>query len=232
MQKEAPNGCNLCYMVYYTIVNFVFTKNDIFRILFIAFTKSYRQNQARKICAYTSKCRIFTGLAMLRKSIFIIGAGLCLAGQAYAAEHIVEVVTDYDNMRMYFQPKTLIIQPGDTVTWVNKFDEDHNMVTYPDGYPRDAKGFQSPYLSKAGDKWSHTFTVTGTYEYHCIPHVFMGMHGTIVAGRISDPDDYHLPTPEEMIAYRTELLRFFDEEDFEYAPHYVRAKQHTKKAKE
>lgn len=144
---------------------------------------------------------------------------------AAAAEHTVRVVTDYENMRMYFDPLNLTIEPGDTVTWVNQDTEDHNMVTFPDGYPKGGKGFKSPYLAKQGDKWSHTFSTPGTYSYHCIPHLFMGMRGNVIVGWASAPDDYHNPSPEEVSAYREELLRFFDQEDFEHAPDYVRAKR-------
>lgn len=147
------------------------------------------------------------------------------APATHAAEHFVKVVTDYENMRMYFDPLNLTIDPGDTVTWVNQDQEDHNVVTFPDGYPKGAKGFRSPYLSKKDDKWSHTFDVAGTYNYHCIPHLFMGMRGNITVGWASAPDDYNVPTPEEVASYREELLRFFDQEDFEHAPDYVRAKR-------
>ena len=41
----------------------------------------------------------------------------------------------------------------------------------------------------------------------------------------SAPDDYHIPSAEEVAKYRDELLQFFDEEDFEHAPEYVRAKK-------
>ncbi|TKX52502.1 halocyanin, partial [Halorubrum sp. SS7] len=31
-----------------------------------------------------------------------------------------------------------------------------------------------------GDRFDHTFTVPGTYEYVCIPHRKAGMFGTVV----------------------------------------------------
>jgi plastocyanin len=106
---------------------------------------------------------------MLR--IITVGVGLVLGlcQTAYAdgpKTHIVKVVSDYVNLRMSFKPKTLLIQPGDTVTWVNEAAEDHNIVSYPDGFPKGAKPFSGPFLKKSGEKWSHTFTAKGTYEYH------------------------------------------------------------------
>ena len=53
-------------------------------------------------------------------------------------EHVVRVVTDLDNFRMYFSPKHLEIKPGDTVTWVNEAAVDHNVMVYPDGFPAGA----------------------------------------------------------------------------------------------
>ena len=54
--------------------------------------------------------------------------GFCQSAQAEGPkEHIVRVVSDYDNLRMSFKPKTLFIKPGDTVTWVNEAAEDHNI---------------------------------------------------------------------------------------------------------
>lgn len=158
-------------------------------------------------------------------TLFCAGLVLAISAPAMAKEYTVKVVTDYENMRMYFEPLNLTIEPGDTVTWVNQDEEDHNMVTFPDGHPKGSKGFRSPYLSKKGEKWSQEFTVPGTYSYHCIPHLFMGMRGNIVVGWASAPDDYHIPTADEVAEYRTELLRFFDQEDFEHAPDYVRAKR-------
>ena len=74
-------------------------------------------------------------------------------------EHIVHVVSDYDNLRMYFKPKMLHVEPGNTVTWINEVEEDHNVVSYPDGYPKGAKPMNSPFLHKAGERWSFTFPV-------------------------------------------------------------------------
>ncbi len=141
------------------------------------------------------------------------------AGQAAASdapkEHVVKVVSDLDNFRMYFSPKHLEIRPGDTVTWVNEASIDHNVMTYPDGFPAGAEGFESPFLSTAGEIWSHRFTTEGTYEYHCLPHLIMGMHGTVVVGAPSKNSDFHQPSAKEVAAYRDRLLEYFDQEDIE-----------------
>jgi pseudoazurin len=147
---------------------------------------------------------------------------LSLSTNIFAKEHMVKVITDYDTASMIFTPKVLNIRPGDTVTWVNQEHESHNMMTYPDGFPKGAKGFKSPYLERKGDKWSYTFSQQGTYEYHCQPHVLMGMRGTIIVGASSKPGEFHVPTSQELRDYRQSMLELFDESQYQYKPKYVR----------
>ena len=139
------------------------------------------------------------------------------------AHHVVEVVTDADNLRMYFNPKILLIEPGDTVTWKNLFKEDHNVVTYPDGFPKGSEGLNSPFFKESGDSWSHTFAVEGTYDYHCIPHILLGMHGSIVVGKPSKDTDYHIPNRDEVAAYRNRLIEYFDNVEMEEMPDNIRS---------
>ena len=132
-----------------------------------------------------------------------------------AADHVIRIVSDYENLRMNFDPKYLLVEPGDRVTWINEADEEHNVITYPDGYPRGADALRSPIMTRAGEQWSYEFEVSGTYEYHCIPHLPMGMHGLIIVGRASGNDEFHEPTPDEIAAYRRLMLEWFDDEDLE-----------------
>ncbi len=143
-------------------------------------------------------------------------------------EHIVEIISDYDNLRMYFKPKLITIAPGDKVTWVNREAEDHNIVSYPDGFPKGASPVESPYLKEKGEKWSYTFKVVGTYDYHCIPHLLMGMHGRVIVSRPSTVEEFHEPTQSEMLAYNKKLRAFFDEEEFAYKTRKQRQKDKKK----
>ncbi len=70
-----------------------------------------------------------------------------------------------------FEPKTLAIQPGATVTWVNRGQHVHT-VTFDVG--RDS-GDLPP-----GGSFSATFPYAGTYHYHCRHH--KDMTGTVVVG--------------------------------------------------
>ncbi len=139
-----------------------------------------------------------------------------------AKDHIVEVITDNENGITAFRPKFLQIEEGDTVTWVNALDDLHNVITYPDGFPAGSKGFESPYLENKGESWSYTFDTAGTYQYHCIPHVLMGMRGTITVSTPTSPDKFHRPTKDEIVTYRNKLLEFFDSDDFGIMPDAVK----------
>lgn len=151
-----------------------------------------------------------------------ISLSLLLVSVAVSAEdHIVEVITDNELGVVSFSPKHIKIKAGDTVTWVNKMDDLHNIITYPDGYPQGASGFSSPYLETAGETWSYTFNEKGTFQYHCIPHIFMGMRGTVVVDEATPEGGFNKPTMAEVAAYRDELLAFFDAEDLGYMPNRV-----------
>jgi plastocyanin len=147
-------------------------------------------------------------------AIRLAAAAMLASGAAVAGEnHVVRIVTDYETLHFRFEPKVLDIEPGDTVTWVNAEAEDHNVVAYPGGFPQGAQGFASPMLSRAGETWSWTFERVGTYQYHCMPHLMMGMTGEIVVGRRSAPGEFHQPSRAELVEYRDRLLSWFDEDD-------------------
>jgi len=148
-------------------------------------------------------------------AVLLVTMALGFSQTASGAEHKVRIVSDYKNLRMMFVPKYLEIEPGDRVTWINEADEEHNVISFPDGYPRGAKAFQSPTLTRAGERFSHQFKVPGTYEYQCIPHLPMGMHGLIIVGRASTHDEFHEPSAAEIAAYRNLMLEWFDSDDVE-----------------
>ena len=157
--------------------------------------------------------------------MLLVSCTVALSGSAVAAEeHIVKIVSDYENLRMAFEPKLITIKQGDTVTWVNQVEEEHNVVTYPDGFPNGASALISPILQKKGERWSYTFKVKGTYDYHCIPHLPMGMHGQVIVERPSTVAEYHKPSRDEVNAYRLQLEKYFDDDEFKYKPRAKRKK--------
>ena len=73
-----------------------------------------------------------------------------------------------------FNPPTLTIKAGETVTWVNKDDHDHTV----DGQvENDDDDFDSGNLG-SGDSFKHTFDKSGKFKYACSYHP--RMKGTII----------------------------------------------------
>nr|WP_167455700.1 cupredoxin family copper-binding protein [[Mycobacterium] stephanolepidis] len=64
-----------------------------------------------------------------------------------------------------FDPATLTVPAGTIVTWTNKDEEPHNVVS-EDG------AFRSPGMDSKGT-FSYQFTMPGTYRYVCGIHPFM-----------------------------------------------------------
>ena len=119
------------------------------------------------------------------------------ASAAVAADHVVRIRYNPDLELQYFDPPRLEIRAGDRVTWVHEDrGTGHNVVAYPDGIPEGAAPFESP-MMRSGDRWSLTFTSSGTYNYHCHPHEDQGMRGVVVVDRESRPDEMRKLRPGE-----------------------------------
>jgi len=87
-----------------------------------------------------------------------IVAGLA-SGQALAADAQVKIAN------FTFDPPTLTVKAGTTVTWINADDIPH-LVSEKDGK------FRSSALD-TNDKFSQTFATAGTVEYFCAIHPHM-----------------------------------------------------------
>jgi plastocyanin len=70
------------------------------------------------------------------------------------------IAIDIDNFK--FGVVSLEIAAGTTVTWTNRDDVPHTVVS-------SKKVFKSPALD-TGDHFSFTFKDTGTFEYYCSMH--------------------------------------------------------------
>jgi len=69
-----------------------------------------------------------------------------------------------------FSPATLTVAAGTTVTWTNRDDIPHNVVSTD-------KVFKSKVMD-TDEKFSYTFTKAGSYAYFCSIHPHMT--GTVV----------------------------------------------------
>lgn len=112
-------------------------------------------------------------------------AALVLAMTGPAAMAATNTVRLTDQNR--FEPQTLTVRVGQTVTWNNSSAAVHTVTDDPGlaakpvdvALPKGAKPFNSGFL-KAKAVFKHRFTVPGTYRYFCILHEGLGMVGTVV----------------------------------------------------
>jgi len=89
---------------------------------------------------------------------FVRVADVALDDGGQAAADGTHVVVD----NFSFAPATATVPVGTTVTWTNRDDIPHNVVS-PE------QKFKSPVLDTA-EMFSHTFAVAGTYKYYCSIH--------------------------------------------------------------
>ena len=123
------------------------------------------------------------------KKLLLTTALMLITTPAFAKEFTIKEVTDYDAKKQnYFSPDKLTIQPGDTVTFVNAQDEMHEVmfINVPKAVD---EMIMSPMHKKKGESFSYTFTVPGTYKFHCHPHEALGMDGVLIVGQASKPGE-------------------------------------------
>jgi plastocyanin len=99
----------------------------------------------------------------MRRLSFVLAAALLLftPAAAWAADQTVTI----DNFT--FAPKDLKVAVGTKVTWINRDDIPHTVVS-SDG----PQSFKSPPLD-TDDKFSMQFDRRGTYHYFCSIHPMM-----------------------------------------------------------
>ena len=90
--------------------------------------------------------------------LFIVGAATFSSGSTPAQPTNAEVKID----NFSFGPATITVAVGTTVTWTNRDDIPHTVVS-------DEKVFKSKVLD-TDEKFSYTFTTPGTYGYFCSVH--------------------------------------------------------------
>jgi plastocyanin len=108
------------------------------------------------------------------------------AGSAGAPAAGVTVTMLSDGDARKFEPASLSVAKGTTVTWKHVSGSGHTATSDPGkvkdasrvALPSGAQGWDSGTLSD-GRTWSYTFDVPGTYQYVCLPHEDRGMVGTI-----------------------------------------------------
>jgi plastocyanin len=82
---------------------------------------------------------------------------------------------------MAFEPRTLQVEVGTTVTWVNESPFDHAVASGTPDTPAAERLFASSGDFPQGGTFSHTFDTPGTHEIYCstIGHYAAGMTMTV-----------------------------------------------------
>ena len=84
---------------------------------------------------------------------------------------------------LVFDPATVTIAKGESITWVNNVGFPHNIVfdedAVPGGVNAEALGHEE-YLNAPGEKHTVKFDTAGEYGYYCEPHQGAGMVGKVI----------------------------------------------------
>lgn len=108
-----------------------------------------------------------------------------------AKVHEVRMVQEGSAFR--FQPASLTVRPGDRVKFVMASGGPHNVAFDPEkipdaaqralaaGMPDQVSPLAGAILTKEGESYTVSFegVAPGTYPFFCMPHVAMGMRGTV-----------------------------------------------------
>lgn len=90
---------------------------------------------------------------------------LSVPHDALAVDAQVTITQTSDTMSLRYDPSSLTVSVGSTITWVNN-GATTVTVTSPDGL------FDSESISP-GDSFSYTFDTPGTFRYFCVPYPHM-----------------------------------------------------------
>lgn len=119
-----------------------------------------------------------------KKNSFVKGAAASVAGLALtlAAHADTTVKLGADTGALVFDPASVTIKAGDSVTFRNNAGFPHNIVfdedAVPSGVNADALSHED-YLNAPGETYSVKLTAPGEYGYYCEPHQGAGMQGKI-----------------------------------------------------
>jgi plastocyanin len=108
----------------------------------------------------------------------IVGLGLAWAVPVLAADQTVTMTGST------FDPATVTIQAGDTVTWTNADQLDHDATANDGSWATATFGL--------GGSGAVTFQMAGTYPYYCTIHP--GMTGTVIVQAAATPAPTNAPT--------------------------------------
>lgn len=129
--------------------------------------------------------RLLRGAGLTMASLGVLPVlQACSNGSAHESGDETPVIEMNDQMR--FEPASLVIRVGQTVTWRNVGAMVHTSTCDPEraqrpehaALPDGAEPWDSG-LIRAGESWSRSFDLPGDYTYFCTPHEAGGMIGSL-----------------------------------------------------
>jgi plastocyanin len=106
----------------------------------------------------------------MRRVVLLLAATLVAAGCGGAGDSEPVATTEVKMVKSYrFDPETIEIQAGETVTWTNEDNFTHTV---------EVEGMDDHKVER-GDSVSVTFERPGTYDYVCTLHSH-DMKGTVI----------------------------------------------------
>jgi plastocyanin len=102
-------------------------------------------------------------------AVVLLMAG-AIGAVAQQAQPVAADAAEIDIQNFKFLPDTLTVAKGTSVTWVNKDEEPHNVVSLD-------RVFRSKAID-GGEKFTAVLDKSGTFKYICAVHP--NMRGTIV----------------------------------------------------
>ena len=99
-------------------------------------------------------------------SMFLLLAVLALPASPVRADGAAPAAVQVNIFNYKFDPETVTVPVGTTVTWTNKDEIPHTVASSD-------KSFQGSSGLDTGDSYSYTFSKPGTYSYYCTLHPFM-----------------------------------------------------------
>ena len=109
---------------------------------------------------------LLCGVSLLNLSFFALAGGMTNTDSAAGGKQNKIEIKDFA-----FNPQTITVKSGEKITWVNKDEEPHTVVSVEKQFKK------SPALD-TDDKYTVTMGAPGTYTYFCSVHP--KMTGTIV----------------------------------------------------
>jgi plastocyanin len=109
---------------------------------------------------------LLCGVSFLNLALFAIAGEVKDADDAGGGTKNQIVIKDF-----HFTPETLTVKAGEKVTWINRDEEPHTVVSVE-------KQFKKSSALDTDQEFTITTSVPGTYTYYCSVHP--KMTGTIV----------------------------------------------------